>query len=405
MSLAQVGGVELTRQAVHLIETGKVRPSMRSLRVLANRLHVPVSALLITPESRGPFDEDAIGDLERLTRHHQHEQVLLKGREILEWARSPELIGCAHRYMGEALCHLDRPLDALEHLQQAEELFEGVNDDGGRLAETMEIRALALQIAEDPRALSVARDALSRFRSSEGQRPEVEARILQRLATILAARREFRTAVAHYNQALQVAGGVRDLVRLARLYHGLAICHHGEGDTRRAAELLFKAHTLYEAEERVGECGSVSDMARVENDIGVMLTHQGDLARAEGFIVSSIQRYEQAGLERRLSRTVLSLAELRQRQGRIEESMTIVWRAIDLAHRLDETQTLAISYKQMGELQAVRGDRDQAEVSFRRALALLHAAGLEATHADCLVARDHALGVASSSETGGGHTA
>ena len=34
LSLAQVGGQELTRQAVHLIETGKVRPSMRSLRSL-----------------------------------------------------------------------------------------------------------------------------------------------------------------------------------------------------------------------------------------------------------------------------------------------------------------------------------------------------------------------------------
>src|SRR5215470_14806692 len=46
LSLAQVGGTELTRQAVHLIETGKVRPSMRSLRVLASRLGVPVASLL-----------------------------------------------------------------------------------------------------------------------------------------------------------------------------------------------------------------------------------------------------------------------------------------------------------------------------------------------------------------------
>src|SRR5262252_4339094 len=46
LSLAQVAGWELSRQAVHLIETGKARPRRRTLQIIARRLGVPVSSLL-----------------------------------------------------------------------------------------------------------------------------------------------------------------------------------------------------------------------------------------------------------------------------------------------------------------------------------------------------------------------
>jgi tetratricopeptide (TPR) repeat protein len=401
MSLAQVGGIELTRQAVHLIETGKVRPSMRSLRVLAHRLHVPVTAFLVTPDSRGPFDQDAIADLERLCRHRQYDQALTRGREIVEWARSPELLATARKAVGEALCYLDRPGEALENLRRGRELFEAMDDDGGRAAETMELEALALQIAEDPQALVVAQEALRRYRALDAGRPEVESRILQRIGTVLAARGEFGPARAQYEEALLVAGGVRDLGRLARLYHGLAVCEHGVGDVRSAADLMFKAHTLYEAEERLAENGAGSDLARVENDIAIQLIRQGDLARGEAFVESSMRRFERAGLERMRSHVLLTLAELRQRQGRPEEGVEYIQRAIDFAQRFDETQALGAGHRQLGELLTVCGKHVQAAASFERALATLQAAGLQQAYADCLAARDRALGGHGASEATG----
>jgi tetratricopeptide (TPR) repeat protein len=391
LSLAQVGGVELTRQAVHLIETGKVRPSMRSLRVLANRLHLPVTSLLAPTTSRVPFDQDSVAELAGLCRDRHYEQVLAKGSEILEWSRAPDLIASAHHFIGEALCRTDRPLEALEHLRPARELFEALDDDQDRIAETMELEALALQICEDPRALEVADDALRRYRSGDRRRPEVESRLLQRVATILSTRLEFARARAHYDQALHVAGGVRDLGRLARIYHGLATCHHGVGDVRVAAELLAKAHTLYEAEERLTGVSAGSDLARVENDLGHQLLRQGDLSRAEELLVSSLRRYRQAGLERRLSRSLLSLGELRQRQGRLDEAMAAIEQARELAERLDETYALAVSYRQLGELLAATGRRVEAAASFERSMAILEAAGLEQPYAESRQLRDRVL--------------
>lgn len=392
LSLAQVGGGELTRQAVHLIETGKVRPSMRSLRVLARRLQIPVATLLVPGSDGPPVPERAIAELDRLCRRREYEQVLVRGRQILEVNRAPELTASAHYFMGQALCHLICPHDAMVHLEQARQLFESLDDDQGRVAETLELEAFALQLAEDPGAITVAEDALHRYRTVDGRRPEVESRLLQRLATILFGRIELERSIACYEEALHVAGGVRDLVRLARIYHGLGACHQSAGDVRLGAELFFKAHTLYEAEERLAGTSAKSDLAAVENDIAMMLMRQGDLARAGQYLESSEARFREVGLERQRSHLLLSFGELRQRQGRMDESIRYVEQAIQLAERLHETRSLAAGYQQLGELHARRGDVDPAMAAFELALNVLGYAGLERQYVKCQAARDRALG-------------
>ena len=71
LSLAQVGGNELTRQAVHLIETGQVRPSMHSLRVITDRLAIPINAVLIRPRGR-PTGVDIKAEVLQQARARAH---------------------------------------------------------------------------------------------------------------------------------------------------------------------------------------------------------------------------------------------------------------------------------------------------------------------------------------------
>jgi tetratricopeptide (TPR) repeat protein len=185
---------------------------------------------------------------------------------------------------------------------------------------------------------------------------------------------------------------VRDLVRLARLYHGLAVCHFHAGALSQGTELLFKAHTLYEAEERLAGAGWRSDLARVENDLGMLLLRQGDQVRAEEFFHASLARFEAAGHERMSCHALLSMGELRQTQGRLDESMEFVRRAISLATRYNEVQSLADGYQQLADLQAALGLHHLAADSFQQALDILLETGQEQRYARCLEARDRALG-------------
>src|SRR2546429_417857 len=64
LSLAMVAGDDLSRAAVHRIEQGKVRPSLRTLQLIAGRIGQPVERFLV-PEAREQLESgrDTRGEL------------------------------------------------------------------------------------------------------------------------------------------------------------------------------------------------------------------------------------------------------------------------------------------------------------------------------------------------------
>jgi tetratricopeptide (TPR) repeat protein len=373
LSLAQVAGTELTRQAVHLIETGKVRPTRRSLRIIAERLGVPESSLLALP---GPMsDEQAVAELQHLVERHDDARAAERAAQLIHQGGSPERLAYAHHYAGRTLYALAKPAEALPHAREARRRFDALGNSWWA-AESMDWEAIALNMLQDASALQVARRALRRYRALDPRSPETEARMLMHLGTIHYGRRDYEAGRGSYEAAFQVDGGVRELATMARVYHGLGMCHQGLGDARTAADLLFKAVTLYEAEQRIADAPLRQDLPRAENDLGVVLMELGDLERAESLFVAALDRYAAAGIERLQSHTLLSLGDLRQRQGRLDEALDLVTRAIERAAALDEQYALTSGHRQLGELYEALGDRRLADASFHRSLVLCESAGL-----------------------------
>jgi tetratricopeptide (TPR) repeat protein len=388
LSLAQVAGSELTRQAVHLIETGKVRPSMRSLRVIALRLGVPESKLLAPPEPRP--DERLVADLQDLCQRHEYGLAAERSLEILEAGGSPELVAFGHHYAGRALLAETRLAEALPHLREARDRFETLGNPWW-VAESMDWEAMTLHLLEEAAALRVARKALRRYRALEPRRPETEARMLEHLGTICYRRRDYEAGRDYYEAALGVEGGVRELDRIARVYHGLGMCHHALHRLAAAAELMVKAIALYEAEQRIAPGPMRMNLPMVENDLGLLVMAQGDLQRAEEYFQAALGHFAEAGIERMQSHTLLSLGELRQRQERLEEALDFVLRAIDRAAAWNEPVAEMTGYRQLGELHAAKGQHELADRSFQHALALCADAGLEKGAAECLQAYERVL--------------
>jgi tetratricopeptide (TPR) repeat protein len=373
LSLAQVAGTELTRQAVHLIETGKVRPTRRSLRIIAERLGVPESSLLAPPAPVS--DEQAVAELQELVDRHDDAGAADQAARLVRLGGSPERLAFAHHYAGRALYALAKPAEALAHAREARRRFEAL-DNRWWAAESMDWEAIALNMLQDPSALQVGRKALRRYRALDPRSPETEARMLTHLGTIHYGRRDYEAGRESYEAAFEVEGGVRELATMARVYHGLGMCHQGMGDVRTASDLLFKAVTLYEAEQRIAAAPLRQDRPRAENDLGVVVMELGDLERAESLFVAALDHYAAAGIERLQSHTLLSLGDLRQRQGRLDEALDLVTRAIERAAALDEQYALTSGHRQLGELYEARGDHVLADASFHRALVLCESAGL-----------------------------
>src|SRR5579884_2422133 len=352
LSLAEVAGSALTRQAVHLIETGKARPSVRSLRIIAERLGMPISAFLRSSPNRSRGRDPRVAELEQLCLGHRYERAVELAEEVLRDDTAPiDAQAGAHFYLGQALRHLDHVDQALEHLRQARELFEAL-DDPWMVAETMDWQASTLHLEEKGEAVSLAEQALRRYRSLEPRQPATEARMLEHLGTFLAGQGAFEQARGCYEEALHLAGGLLDLARLARIYQGLSRCHANLGETARAVELAERAVALYAIEDDLRPRPAQTAFPRAEEELAQLLIEEGRLERAETLLTSALAR---------------------------------------LAEGLDQPEVAAAAYEQLGQIHAERGERAQANRCFQRALGLLERAGLSERRDRCAALRARVL--------------
>jgi tetratricopeptide (TPR) repeat protein len=375
LSLAQVAGSDLSRQAVHLIETGKVRPSMRSLQIIARRLGVSALSLQVSVDAGAEMPHRRAAELERLCERQRYDEVVELAGQLLTQNTSTYLAAFAHMYLGRALAYLGRPDDALGHSRRARRLFE-TEDDPWSAAEACEWEAGALFLKQDLRAVALGEEALQRYRVLEPRRPEVEARMVEHLATFLMQRSDYIRAEQCYHQALQVAGPLLELARLGRIYHGLGQCSYCLGDKRRGIELTSRAVALYAVEDDLRPAQARLALPAVENDLGVMLLREGQPERAEELFRSALGRLEVAGAERMQSHILLSLAEARQGQGGLDEAVTLIERALDMARRVGEPRAVASAHRQLGEVFELRHQYEAADQCFRDALAVIDEAGL-----------------------------
>lgn len=392
LTMAQIAGSDLTRQAIYLIEAGKARPSMRTLEILSSRTGRPVEAFLRPPRedpaSAAPIPADArVGDLQALCLQQRFDEATALGLQILERPTPPKVEAYVRQYVGQALVRSNRPDEALGHLRRAQTLLES-EPDPWLAVECADWEACALYLKEDTRALSVAEGALRLCRDTKPQLPGTEARILEHIATIHVKNHTFDRAIASYEEALEAAGAVRDLPRLGRTYHGLSIAYQERGDLGRAIEFTHKALALYALED------DKALMARGENELGLLLMHQGQAERAEEVFRSALAHFDEAGTERAKSHVLLSLGELQLNLGRIEDGLAMVTAAIELAKRLDERLALGAGHQLMARLHERAGRRQLADREFGIAIRLFQKEGLRdrlaeshASYAEVLEAR------------------
>jgi tetratricopeptide (TPR) repeat protein len=395
--MAQLAGSDLTRQAIFLIEKGKARPSMRSLEIIASRTGKPIDSFLrpARHEARSsvPVVADAhVEELQALCLQQQFDKAVELGLQVLERTFPAGVEARVHQYVGQALACLSRPDEALEHLHRAQVLLEG-EPDPWLAVECADWEACALYLKEDRRALEVAEGALRLCRTTEPRLPGTEARILEHIATIHVKNHTYDRAIAYYEEAMQTAGAVRDLPRLGRTYHGLAIAYQERGDIGRAIEFTYKALALYALEH------DNALLARGENELGLLLMRQGQMERAEEVFRTALAHFEEAGTERAKSHVLISLGELQLTTGKIDEGIAIVKEAIDLAKRLDEQLALADGHQLLAQLYERSGRRQPADEQFGIAIGLFQRQGSEdrlaeshATYAEMLEARGDSQG-------------
>ncbi len=372
--MSRLAGGDFTRQTVFLIEAGKTRPSMRTLEIIASRTGKAVRHFLrespVSPGRDGRAVADArVEELQALCLQLQFDKAIALGLPLLEHPMASTVEAHVRHYVGQALVRSMRPDEGLEHLRRAQVLLEH-EPDPWLAVECTDWEASALYLKEDARALSVAEKALKLCRATQPRLPGTEARILEHIATIHVKNHTYDQAIAFYEEALQVAGTMRDLPRLGRTYHGLSIAYQERGDIGMAIEYTHKALALYGLEH------DTALLARGENELGLLLMRQGQMERAGEALRSALSHFDDACTEVAKSHVLLSLGELQLRTGRYADGIVVVKKAIDLAKRLDERLAQASGHGLLGQLYERRDKHELADKEFRLAIRLLGEEGL-----------------------------
>ena len=370
LSLAQLGKGQVTAPAIYLIETGRTRPSLPTLEHIARRTGKPIEYFLADPG--GATDETLAGliELEQLVAAGRNDEAVALGQRLLDLGSSAHRLGRIRFHLAHAHLNLGQVEPATRLLREAHAHFEAV-DDQLMLAECLGSEASLAYRTHRPGAREMVDRALAICRNLKPAPQTTEARLLSILAAVHLASKEWDQAIAVYQQAIDVAGTLFDLRRLALMYDGLSDAYRETGQVEAAARFANRAIALLEVlHDRLA-------LARAENHLGLIMLAKGDHSQAQEHLDRSLGLFEETDLQAGRSNVLLSLCELSLQVGQIGHADELAHEALELAERLHERGNAAEAHMWLGQVADRRADPKATDREFNLALSELTGLGTE----------------------------
>jgi tetratricopeptide (TPR) repeat protein len=367
LTLAQVAGGKLTRTAIHLIEKGRTRPSMETLQQIARQTHKPIEFFLNPDAPAAALTERQaqLRELERLTGVRELQAVVELGQKLLDQRWSADDAAIIHFSVGQAHCRMVRPQEALEHLRFARAEFDRLGDEW-MAVEALDWESSALGLLDDPAALPLANKTLERCRRLGPGAAQIEARILGHIAGMYVVTQSWALAVRYYEEAVEVASSVKDLLQLAKMHHGLGVAYERMHDGAVARQHFDKALALYSVEN------DQASIWRVENDLGLLMLTQGHLDSAERHLLAALSRSTELNIDRRgRGFTLVNLGDVMLQRGRLAEATDYLAKALEVGEATGERIVQAEASVLLGHVEERNGNAAMADEQFEIAIQIL----------------------------------
>jgi tetratricopeptide (TPR) repeat protein len=376
LSLADVAGGRISRTAIHLIEVGKMRPSLETLQLIAEKTNKPVSFFMAAEPPE--FQSMQTSDLERAASQNDFLRVIELGERLLQ-ERHDEPEEALIRYnLGRAHVQGSHGHPALEYLERALEVFTRLGDQLGQV-ECLDQIACAYFRLDDPRQQPTADEALRKCRELRPIPKYLESRILGNLALMHANARRWQQAIYFYEECLKAGSDVRNLRHRALVYDGLSLAYERLGNLAGATAYAHKAITLYSLES------DIAAIALAENNLADILMKSGHLVEAERHVMNGLRLCEENDLQHSaLVFGLLTLGEIHQLR-RDADAATILTRAIRAAETQGQKVAVACAHQLLGRIAA--GDHRPAAAieEFELAASLLEELNMPERLRDCLL--------------------
>ncbi|HEY8656110.1 MAG TPA: tetratricopeptide repeat protein [Candidatus Limnocylindria bacterium] len=249
LSQAQLGTPHFTRAYVSAIELGKVRPAMKSLEFLADKLGKPVSFFVADEEADRRRDE-------RILQLARANQLVAEGRAreaigliepLLASATTSSERADLQRGLGRALREAGINGPAVAALSDAIQIFKVLGDREQLARAHGELGACLVQLMSFGEAEAELEQALVAISKGDLVDPVAKVHVLYNLGLCAYGRGDFRTALDHFQRAEQEGSDIGDPKWLGSLFAAIGMSRQETGDFESAVMYLRRSETLFES--------------------------------------------------------------------------------------------------------------------------------------------------------------
>ncbi|GAC1487517.1 MAG: hypothetical protein NVS1B1_03380 [Candidatus Limnocylindrales bacterium] len=366
LTQGQVAGAELTKGFISQVEAGQVRPSIRSLQLIAGRLGRPLEYFL---------GDEPLADSKRSAFHR------LAAEAALERAEWPEASAHASQALDLAVRRTDQAVatrllaaaalgagrieDAFDRITAALELLDQAPD----AAETCRLLYLrgsayvqARQLVAACEAFEGARDLVER---SEITDPRLRARISVALGTCYRRLGRPTKALEAYHQGQAIASRSSELRLAAQGLMGAAVSHYDAGELDGAVTSYERALELFEriADSRF-ELSVLQSLAAVHVELG-------ELDEAQALAGGVRSRAEIMGASDRLPIADTIRARVSLARGQAAAALALATTAERALAAAGDHRQQADALRVIGAASGVLGHAADADRAYRRSIELL----------------------------------
>ena len=392
LSLGQIARGDLSRTAIYFVETGKAKPSLETLRLIADRTNKPLEFFLGEDGVANTDPEAALAEIERLLAVGQPAEAAEAAERLIAATADPRVAAHARVHLALAQIRLGHHVRARTEAAAARAYFMQAKDVH-MAAEAMGYEAAAAGNMLDPAARGVAEEALALCRSLTPVPRNLEARLLMIIGYAYTQSHEYANAISVLEESVAVGTAVQDLRQLSIVYLNLSVNYQELGQFAQAAKYSHRAIAIHETlhDKRA--------LATAENNLGMLLYLQGDLAGAFRHVENALRLFDELEQDAGRAHVLMSMAELELARSNHVAAMDLALAAREVAERVGETLNVGEARAWAARVLEAQGDPEAADLEFEAGLKLLDEVGIperrmrnRAVYADILEARGDLAG-------------